>query len=57
MTAATTEVEPRGTVPTLICPKPIVMLAAEVKPLMTGQEMKSSRNPVGMRRGETVNPH
>lgn len=36
-----------GTVPTLICPKPMVMVAAEVKPLMTGQEMKSSRNPGG----------
>lgn len=29
----------------MICPKLMVMAAAEVKPLMTGQEMKSSRNP------------
>lgn len=35
--------------PTLICPKPMVMAAAEVKPLMTGQEIKSSRNPVAKR--------
>lgn len=34
---------------TLTCPKPMVMAAAEVKPLMTGQEMKSSTIPGGSR--------
>lgn len=38
---------------TLICPKPMMMAAAEVKPLMTGQEMKSSRSP-GQPRGNTT---
>jgi len=33
---------------TLTCPRAMVMAAAEVKPLMTGTGMKSTRNPVSI---------